>query len=323
MGDEPDGPVPAVAERDGLRLLLRLHRRRDQPVVPGPLRGDDAGRARQDAGGGLLLQRRPDEPRDQVGAAAEVADARPAVLRLLRAGRDARAAPRAEGVGRQVQREVRRGLGRATRADLREAEGARRDPTGLRPDRAQCRHPGVGRHRAGDEACARAADGDLRRLPGEHRPPRRLAARRARGPGDPRRHADLSDHRRQRRLGRGLTAGHVQRDDHDHRLRRPRDTRVHGVQDRRVRRPGLLQPLRGRLGARDGHAVPVDEAGRLALGRHAQRHDRALAARHQGQGRDPPPVPPRDRRSRRPCWNSPAFRIRRSSTAFSRSRWRA
>ena len=51
--------------------------------------------------------------------------------------------------------------------------------------------------------------------------------------------------------------------------------------------PDGLQPLRGRLGARDGHAVPVDEAGRLALGRHAQRHDRALAERHQGEGRDP------------------------------------
>ena len=42
-------------------------------------------------------------------------------------------------------------------------------------------------------------------------------------------------------------------------------------------RPDGVQPLRGRLGARDGHAVPVDEAGGLALGRHPQRHDRALA----------------------------------------------
>ena len=49
-------------------------------------------------------------------------------------------------------------------------------------------------------------------------------------------------------------------------------------QDRRVRRARGLQPLRRRLGARDGHAVPVDQAGRLALRRHAQRHDRALAA---------------------------------------------
>ncbi len=42
--------------------------------------------------------------------------------------------------------------------------------------------------------------------------------------------------------------------------------------------PALVQPLRDRLGARDGHAVPVDQAGGLALGRHAQRHDR-LAGR--------------------------------------------
>ena len=60
--------------------------------------------------------------------------------------------------------------------------------------------------------------------------------------------------------------------------------------------PAGVQPLRGRLGPRDGHAVPVDEAGRLALGRHAQRHDRPLARRDRGKGRGPPPVPPRDRR---------------------------
>ena len=59
---------------------------------------------------------------------------------------------------------------------------------------------------------------------------------------------------------------------------RAADHRVHGLPDRRLRHPGRLQPLRGRLGARDEHAVPVDQAGRLALGRHPQRHHRALAA---------------------------------------------
>ena len=44
--------------------------------------------------------------------------------------------------------------------------------------------------------------------------------------------------------------------------------------------PRVGPALLGRLGARDVHAVPVDEAGRLALGRHPQRHDRALAQRH-------------------------------------------
>ncbi len=59
---------------------------------------------------------------------------------------------------------------------------------------------------------------------------------------------------------------------------------------------GSLQPLRGRLGTRDGYALSVDQAGGVALGRHPQRHDRALAKRHQGEGRSPQPVPSRHRR---------------------------
>ena len=50
--DEPDGAVRRVADRwRRLRVLLRLHRRRDQPVLPGDLRGHDAGRAAEDARG--------------------------------------------------------------------------------------------------------------------------------------------------------------------------------------------------------------------------------------------------------------------------------
>ena len=145
VGDEPDGPVPPVADRDGLRLLLRIPRRRDQPVVPGALRGHDAGRARQDAGGGLLLQRRPGRPRDQVDAPAEVADARQAVLRLLRARCDARAAPRARRVVGQVQGPLRRGLGRAARGDVRAPEGARGDPapTATSPSAARASRRGT------------------------------------------------------------------------------------------------------------------------------------------------------------------------------------
>ena len=37
VGDEPDGPVHAVADRVGLRALLRVHRRGDQPVGAGHL----------------------------------------------------------------------------------------------------------------------------------------------------------------------------------------------------------------------------------------------------------------------------------------------
>ena len=60
--------------------------------------------------------------------------------------------------------------------------------------------------------------------------------------------------------------------------------------------PEFVQPLRRRLGARDEHALPVDQAGGLALWRHAQRRHRALAEWDQSQGRDPFPVHPRDRR---------------------------
>ena len=121
----------------------------------------------------------------------------------------------------------------------------------------------------------------------------------------------------------GTRQRHVQRDVHLQRRRRARDAGVHGLEDRRVRHARGLQPLRRRLGARDGHAVPVDEAGRLALGRHAQRHDRALAERLQGEGRDPLPVPPRDRRRPDRPRGRRAARADVRSTASSRSRSRA
>ena len=58
-----------------------------------------------------------------------------AVLRVLRARRDPRPAPRAAGVGGQVRRPVRRRLGRPARVDLRAAEAARRRARGRRADR--------------------------------------------------------------------------------------------------------------------------------------------------------------------------------------------
>ena len=58
---------------------------------------------------------------------------------------------------------------------------------------------------------------------------------------------------------------------------------------------GAAQLETPELGARDGYALPVDEAGGIALGWDAQRHDRALAERDQGQGRAPVAVRARDR----------------------------
>ena len=81
-----------------------------------------------------------------------------------------------------------------------------------RADAAAQGDPGLGRHGSQAQAGARARDGSLRRVHGAHRPPRRPADRRAQGHGDPRRHADLPDHRRQRRVGRRHAAGRLQRD---------------------------------------------------------------------------------------------------------------
>ena len=306
VGDEPARPVRQLAERRGrVRVLLRLHRRRDQPVLPGAVRGDDAGRARQDAGGGLPLHRGHDRQGDQVDPPAEGADGRQAVLRLLRARGDARAAPRRAGVVGEVQGQVRPGLGRPARGDVRPPEAARRDPAGSRADRAARGDPGLGRHPRRPQARAGAPDGGLRRLPGAHRPSHRAADRRARRPRRARRHARLLHHRRQRRQRRGQPERLLQRADRPQRRRRAGDDRVHGRADRQVRHARGLQPLRGRLGARDGHAVSVDQAGRVALGRHAQRHDRPLAQRHPGERRAAPPVPPRDRRRARPSSRPP------------------
>ena len=90
-------------------------------------------------------------------------DAHEAVLRLLLDRVQPRAAPRREGVGRQVQGEVRPGLGQAPRGDLRPAEGARRDPCRRGAHPARRRVPRMGRRARQAEAVLRAADGGLRR----------------------------------------------------------------------------------------------------------------------------------------------------------------
>ena len=86
-----------------------------------------------------------------------------------------------EGMGGQVQGQVRRGLGQAARGDLRAAEEARRHSAGLPAHRAARGDPGLGRDAGGAEAGAAPPDGGVRRLPGVHRPPRRPPARHAEG----------------------------------------------------------------------------------------------------------------------------------------------
>ncbi len=181
VGEQPGRSVRPLADRLRLRVLLRLRRRRGEPVLPGAVRGDVGGRAAQDARGGLHAERGSRRQGDQLAAPAEVAHARQAVLHVLRAGRHARAAPRAQGVVGQVQGQVRRGMGQAARGDLRAAAEAGRDPEGRRADAAAQGDPGLGRHAGRAEADPRPPDGDLRRLPRADRSPHRPRRRRARG----------------------------------------------------------------------------------------------------------------------------------------------
>ena len=281
-----DGPVRWVAGgRRRVREVLRIHRRREQPVGSGAVRRYDTGRAAGDGGGGVPPHRGSRGPLRELDPPAEGADAGQTVLHLLRAGCDARAAPRAEGVGGQVQGPVRRRLGCATRTHLRPSEGDRRDSRRCRPASPARRDPGLGRHGRRAQAGTGPRDGGVRRVPRAHRPPGRPFDRRHGRPRDPRGHDRLLHHRRQRRLCRRHPPGRIQRDGQLQRDGRARDARVPSEQDGRARLTELVQPLRGRLGVGHEHAVSVDQAGRFALGRHPQRHDRALAQRDRGEGR--------------------------------------
>ena len=140
-------------------------------------------------------------------------------------GRLPRPAPRAQGVGRQVQGQVRPGLGQAARGDLRAPEDAGRDPQGCRADGASGRDSRLGRDADRHAPDLRPRDGGLRRVPRAHRPSPRAPGRCAQGPGSARRHADLPDHRRQRRLGRRLAQRLLQRDGGAQRPVRPRNRR--------------------------------------------------------------------------------------------------
>ncbi len=124
----PMGPFSAWPTGSGFEHFYGFIGGETNQYAPAIYRDTVADRAAQDGGGGLPLHRGHDRPGDRLDQAAEGADGGQAVLRLLRARRDACAASRADGVVGQVQGPVRRRLGRASRADAGPAEGARRDP---------------------------------------------------------------------------------------------------------------------------------------------------------------------------------------------------
>ena len=113
LGDLARRPVRSLAVTgQRLRALLRLPRRRDEPVVPGALsRAPTPVEPWGTPEEGYHLLPRHDRRRDRLDPPAEDARARQAVHAVLRARRHARAAPRAPRMGRQVQGPVRRRAG--------------------------------------------------------------------------------------------------------------------------------------------------------------------------------------------------------------------
>ena len=172
------GAVRVLADRLRLRVLLRIPRRRGLAVRADPDPQHHAGHRASPQG--LPPHRRHRVGRDHVAPRAEGLRAGEAVLHVLGAGRVARPAPDHEGMGRQVQGQVRRRLGQVPRARLRARQGQGLDPA-ERPAHAAPRVHGVlGLDPRGREAVPAPPDGGLRRLHRARRLQRRPGHRRDR-----------------------------------------------------------------------------------------------------------------------------------------------
>ena len=145
----PAGPGRAVrplAERLGLRLLLGLPRRRGRASAtrcsPRTRRSSASPEGKD---GNRTTSRTPWPTRRSSGCTAS--GPRTPTSRSSSTSRPAAATPRTtcrEGVGGQVQGQVRPGLGQAARGDLRAPEGARRDPRRRGADAARRGVPRLG-----------------------------------------------------------------------------------------------------------------------------------------------------------------------------------
>ena len=228
VGGEHRRSLRPLADPPGLRQVLRLPRRRDQPVGALHLRRHPCGRA---AGRPRIplhdRHDRPDRGLDQVPAGAGAGQA---VLRLLRAGSDARPAPRAAGMDRALEGEVRPGLGPPAGGDPGAPDRARRRARG-HPARAQAvGHPRLVHPERRREETVRPPGRGVRRLRRDDRPRDRPPRADDRGDRRARQHARHPGLRGQRHLGGGRPQRHVQRDDLFQ--RRPGDGARHARKDR-------------------------------------------------------------------------------------------
>ena len=246
--------------------------------------------------------------------------ARQALPHVLGARRRSWPAPDLQGVGRQVQRQVRRRLGRHARAHLQAPEGAWLDSRRHQIDAARRFNGFVGQHSRKRTPVPAPADGDFRRLRRARRRAGRQGDRRARARGRARQHADLLHLRRQRLERRGperldqRAAG--PEPDPQHRPAADRGAE----QDRRPRRARLAedrQHVSRRLGVGRRYAVPAHQADRLAFRRNTQPDGHLVAQADQARPHPACPVPSRERH------RADHLRGRRHQSAEGRRRLRA
>ena len=189
LGGQRLGSARPLADPPGLRQVLRLPRRGDQPVGAVYLRRNPSGRA---AGRSeLSLPDRHDRPGGRLDPVPEGADARQAVLRLLRAGRHPRAAPCSEGMDRALEGQVRPGLGRAARGDPGAPDRAGHRTQGHPACAQACSDPRLGRALGRREAPLHPPGRGVRRLRRDDRPRDRPGRPGHRGYRAARQHADL------------------------------------------------------------------------------------------------------------------------------------
>ena len=161
-GNDRDGSVRTVADGLWLRLFLRVHGGRDFAIRATPVREhhSDRAAARRD----LSLEFRHGGQGADVASQAPRLRARQALPDVLGAGRRAWAASRLQGMGGQVQGQVRYRLGRLSRARLQTAREHRLDSAGHETHAAR-RHDGfVGQHPGVAAPVPDEIDGDFRRL---------------------------------------------------------------------------------------------------------------------------------------------------------------
>ena len=302
------GPKRHWPLQQGLRPVLRVHRRRDQPVVSGPGGGQPHDRAALPARGGLPpLQGLADQALRISCDASQTIGAVPALVHVVLPRRQPRAAPRRP----QEWADKYKGQFDDGYEAYREWVLPRMIEKGILP--------------RGHRADAAQPDARGHVQPGRHGAPVGLARRTRRSPFA--RMAEVyagfseyTDHQVGRIIdylentgqlentlvmycadngasGEGSPNGSVNENKFFNGW--PDDHRGQPRASRRTGQPEHLQPLPHRLGGSVLDAVQ-DVQALLVRGRHLRPAGHLLAGRHQGARRGPPPVPPRHRHRARP-----------------------